>query len=327
MKVSVVVPAFNQAGYLHEALGSALQQTMADLEVIVVDDGSTDHTRQVCEAFGDARLRYIHQDNDRTMGIGARNHAMLQARGEWIALLDQDDRWAPDKLAKQLGRAGARPEIGAVFCRARFIDGDGQVTGQQQGALPQGDVFHALLGRNHYYAPSGMFRRALLPAIGLPHAWVGLGDHALWLAVARRAAVAVVDELLVDYRVHAQGYQALQRRRDLQRLADDFWQLAATQATLLHRGAACASARSGAPAATRRNTTCARWPRNGSSATLAAAGWRWRARWRPPRAGWRSRGCWCARPPGWARQPGAAPGARCAASVRGAPLEATGRAC
>lgn len=236
MKVSVVVPAFNQAGYLHEALGSALQQTMADLEVIVVDDGSTDHTRQVCEAFGDARLRYIHQDNDRTMGIGARNHAMLQARGEWIALLDQDDRWAPDKLAKQLGRAGARPEIGAVFCRARFIDGDGQVTGQQQGALPQGDVFHALLGRNHYYAPSGMFRRALLPAIGLPHAWVGLGDHALWLAVARRAAVAVVDELLVDYRVHAQGYQALQRRRDLQRLADDFWQLVATQATLLHRG-------------------------------------------------------------------------------------------
>ncbi|HOM11893.1 MAG TPA: glycosyltransferase [Rubrivivax sp.] len=243
MKVSVVVPAFNQAAYLREALTSALQQTMADLEIVVVDDGSTDGTRAVCEALGDARLRYIHQPNDRTMGLGARNHAMLEARGEWIALLDQDDRWAPDKLEKQLHRADHQLEVGAVFCRARFIDAAGHATGEQQGELPEGDVFHALLWRNRYYAPTGMLRRALLPAIGLPHAWVGLGDHALWLAVARRTAVAVVDELLVDYRVHAQGYQEQQRRAGLMRLADDYWQLATAQASLLHRGCAeCARA-------------------------------------------------------------------------------------
>lgn len=242
MKVSVVVPAFNQAAYLREALVSALQQTMADLEIIVVDDGSTDATRQVCAALRDVRLRYIYQDNDRTMGCGARNHAMLEARGEWIALLDQDDRWAPDKLEKQLRRADHEPQIGAVFCRARFIDGAGNATGEQQGELPEGDVFHALLGSNRYYAPTGMFRRALLPAIGMPHAWVGLGDHALWLAVARRTQVAVVDELLVDYRVHALGYQAQQRRAGLLRLADDYWQLTTAQAALLHRG--CAVCRS-----------------------------------------------------------------------------------
>lgn len=240
MKVSVVVPAFNQAEYLREALTSALQQTFAELEIIVVDDGSSDHTRRVCAELRDDRVRYIYQDNDRTMGSGARNHAMLEARGEWIALLDQDDRWAPDKLEKQLNRVANEPAVGAVFCRARFIDAAGNGTGEQQGVLPEGDVFHALLGRNRYYAPSGMFRRALLPAIGLPHAWVGLGDHALWLAVARRAPVAVVDELLVDYRVHALGYQAQQRGRGLVRRADDFWQLAAAQASLLHRGcAAC----------------------------------------------------------------------------------------
>jgi glycosyltransferase involved in cell wall biosynthesis len=240
MKVSVVVPAFNQAEYLREALTSALQQSVAEIEVIVVDDGSSDHTRRVCEELGDARLRYIYQDNDRTMGSGARNHAMLEARGEWIALLDQDDRWAADKLEKQLNRVASQPEVGAVFCRARFIDAAGQASGEQQGVLPEGDVFHALLGRNRYFSPSGMFRRALLPAIGLPHAWVGLGDHALWLAVARRAPVAVVDELLVDYRVHPLGYQAQQHGRGLVRRADDFWQLAAAQASLLHRGcAAC----------------------------------------------------------------------------------------
>ena len=95
--VSVVVPAFNQAAYLAQALSSALNQTFNDLEVIVVDDGSTDETRQVCESFGDPRLRYIYQSNDRTMGIGARNLAILKSRGEWIAVLDQDDCWAPDR--------------------------------------------------------------------------------------------------------------------------------------------------------------------------------------------------------------------------------------
>jgi glycosyltransferase involved in cell wall biosynthesis len=256
MKVSVVVPAFNQADYLREALASALAQTHADLEVIVVDDGSTDHTRAVCESVHDPRLRYVYQTNDRTFGLGARNQAMLLAQGEWIALLDQDDRWAPDKLEKQLRRAGEQPEAGAVFCRVRFIDGAGQVTGEQATELPEGDVFHALLVRNRYHAVSGIFKRALLPAIGLPHAWVGLGDHALWLAVARRAPVAVVDELLADYRVHAQGYQEAQRRAGLMRFAHDGWQLTMTQAPLLHFG--CATCRA-AHARSRRGAAKSYW--------------------------------------------------------------------
>ncbi len=238
MRVSVVVPAFNQSDYLRECLHSALRQTCDDIEVIVVDDGSTDDTRAVCEAFGDARLHYIHQANDRTMGIGARNHAMLQARGEWIALLDQDDRWAPDKLERQLQRVAQSPDAGAVFCRVRFIDGSGKVTGEQDHGLPEGDVFHQMLTQNRYYAASGIFRRSLLPAIGLPHAWVGLGDHVLWLGVTRRTSVVVVDEALADYRVHEQGYQEAQRRAGLIRRADDMWQVALWQAPLLHRGCA-----------------------------------------------------------------------------------------
>lgn len=238
VKVSVVVPAYNQATYLGEALASALAQTHSDLEVIVVDDGSTDDTRKICESFGDSRVRYIYQTNDRTMGIGARNHAILEARGDWIGLLDQDDRWLPDKLEKQLRRANEQADAAAVFCRVRFIDGVGHPTGEQQGPLPEGDVFHALLGGNQYYAVSGLFRRTLLPVIGLPHAWVGLADHLLWLTIARHATVAVVGDLLAEYRVHEQGYQAIQRSAGLMRLADDRWQLSAAQAVLLHRDCA-----------------------------------------------------------------------------------------
>lgn len=251
MKVSVVVPAFNQSGYLKEALVSALGQTHADLEVIVVDDGSTDDTRAVCESFADARLQYLYQPNDGTMGCGARNRGMLLARGEWIALLDQDDRWAPDKIEKQLRRAAAAPEAGAVFCRVRTIDAAGAPSGEQGGPLPEGEVFHALLGKNRFHAVTGMFRRSLLPTIGLPHAQVGLADHALWLAVARRAPVVCVDEPLADYRVHAQGYQEAQRRNAMMRFADDGWQLNAFQAGLLHRG--CAACRAGQRRARRGN--------------------------------------------------------------------------
>lgn len=242
--VSVVVPAFNQADYLSQALRSALAQTHEALEIIVVDDGSTDHTREVCAALNDPRIRYHHQANDGTKGISARNQAMLLARGEWIALLDQDDLWAPAKIEKQLARAAQQPDAGAVFCRVRFIDGEGRVTGEQQGPLPQGDVFHAMLPANRYHAVSGIFRRSLLPQIGLPHAHVGLADHALWLAVSRRAPVVVVDEVLADYRIHAQGYQELQRRAGgLLRFAHDGWQLAMFEASLMHVGcAACRKA-------------------------------------------------------------------------------------
>ena len=232
--VSVVVPAFNQSGYLREALASALMQSMSDLEVIVVDDGSTDDTRAVCASFADPRLRYVYQPNDGTMGIGARNHAMLLARGEWIAPLDQDDRWATDKLRRQLALVDSDTAVGAVFCRVRFIDESGDATGEQVEPLPEGDVLHLLLTANRYYVSSGMFRRSLLPRVGLPHESVGLGDWYLWLSVARHTRVAVLNDLLADYRFHPQGFQLAQRSAGDYRFWLDHWRFAQAAATRVH---------------------------------------------------------------------------------------------
>jgi len=241
--VSVVVPAYNQCDYLREALQDALCQTHRELEVIVVDDGSTDGTRAVCESFQDTRIRYVHQRNDGTRGIGARNQALMLARGEWVAPLDQDDRWSPAKLERQLARAeelqAQGRAVGAVFCPVQFIDEHGVPTRRQAPEdLPEGEVFHALLARNHYFVSAGVFRRELLGVAGLPHESCGLADWALWLGVARHAQVGVVREHLAQYREHSQGYQAQLLLGNRLRFAQDQWRTVQGQAPRLHPGCA-----------------------------------------------------------------------------------------
>jgi len=233
--VSVVMPAYNQAEYLRLAIASALGQTVTDLEVVVIDDGSTDHTRAVCESFGDPRLRYRYQENDGTWGLGARNLAMMEARGEWIALLDQDDIWMPDKLARQLDAAARDPAVGLVFCLARFIDDGGRHTSDQRLDVPEGDVYPKLLVQNWYYASTGMFRRRLLPIAGLPAHGAGSGDYQLWLALSRHTRVAVVREFLCDYRFHAENYSMslLERPEGMLRWAMNQWRLISMNQPLL----------------------------------------------------------------------------------------------
>jgi hypothetical protein len=107
-RVSVVVPAFNAAPYLEQALASALGQTMPDLEVVVVDDGSTDSTATIadCIAARDPRVRVLR--NERNLGqVRARARAHAAARGEWLASLDADDAWMPERLERLLSTSGA----------------------------------------------------------------------------------------------------------------------------------------------------------------------------------------------------------------------------
>ncbi len=97
--VSVVIPSYNRAGWLPAAVGSVLAQTHPATEILIVDDGSTDNSAEVCAAFP-APVRYIRQQN---AGVSAaRNRGMREATGEFIALLDSDDLWLPEKLAVQL---------------------------------------------------------------------------------------------------------------------------------------------------------------------------------------------------------------------------------
>lgn len=111
MEVSVAIPTYNHANYLGKAIDSVLAQTKPAMEVIVVDDGSTDGTAALAGTYGD-RIRYVYQKN---RGLSAaRNRGTAEARGKWIAFLDSDDWWEPQKLAKQQAALEANPE--AVLC-------------------------------------------------------------------------------------------------------------------------------------------------------------------------------------------------------------------
>ena len=125
--VSVIVPTYNRAYCLQSALDSVFVQSHANLEVVLVDDGSTDDTAALAEriAAREPRLRYIHQSNS---GVSAaRNRGLREARGDYLALLDSDDTWMPWKLEAQLACLKALPEVGMIWSDMQAVDPEGQV--------------------------------------------------------------------------------------------------------------------------------------------------------------------------------------------------------
>ena len=121
--VSIIMPAYNVAPYIGEAIRSALAQTFTDFELIVVDDGSKDTTAEIVKAMAieDERVRLVQQPN---RGLaGARNTALRAARGDMFALLDSDDTWEPEFLAAQVGLLEARPDVDIVTGNGWYLDG------------------------------------------------------------------------------------------------------------------------------------------------------------------------------------------------------------
>jgi glycosyltransferase involved in cell wall biosynthesis len=124
-QVSVIIPTYNCAHYLPEAINSVLAQTYSNFEIIVVDDGSTDHTDQVLQVYSH-QIQIIQQANQEGVAL-ARNHGIQQARGEWIAFLDADDVFLPDKLAVQVELALAEPQLGMIHSGWQRVNSQGDL--------------------------------------------------------------------------------------------------------------------------------------------------------------------------------------------------------
>jgi glycosyltransferase involved in cell wall biosynthesis len=201
--VSVVIPAYNAERYIRETLDSVLAQTHRDLEVVVVDDGSTDSTRGIVASYG-GPVRCIEQEN--AGPSPARNRGIREARGELIAFVDSDDLWTEDKLAAQVPLFDDGSRVGLVYGHAERMAPDGQTIPTPHPPKPTGRVFVDFLFRNHCPTSAAVVRRECFERCGMfREDMVWAEDWHLWLRIARHYEFAAVERVVVRHRVHAAG--------------------------------------------------------------------------------------------------------------------------
>jgi glycosyltransferase involved in cell wall biosynthesis len=208
---SAIIPTFNRAGYLTQAIEGALEQQLPAggwAEVIVVDDESTDNTSEVAASFGE-RITYIRQPNRREGA--ARNTGAARAQGRFFAFLDSDDYWLPGKLAGDLARFELPDRPALVYSRGRNVDPLDRTLGERNLPKPQGDVFWAL-AREAFMPMSTVAVRA--DAFRGCGGFVedrdlsGTADWELWLRLAGRWPVGFVDQTATCIRVHDRNMSA-----------------------------------------------------------------------------------------------------------------------
>jgi glycosyltransferase involved in cell wall biosynthesis len=207
-QVSVIIPSYNSARFVAQAVDSVLAQTYPDFEVIVVDDGSTDDTQVVLAAYS-GRIRYIRQEN---RGLaGARNTGFLASRGDYLLFLDSDDLIHPDKLALHVSLMEAEPASGLVYSAWQQINADGtQVLGEVRPNR-QGQLLKELLRRHFFFfASAAVLRRECLERVGLFDESLQWSEDAdMWLRLARAGyAFGYIDLPLVQYRIHEDSMTA-----------------------------------------------------------------------------------------------------------------------
>lgn len=198
----MIIPTFNRAAFLREAIDSVLAQTEKDFELIVVDDGSTDATRDVVESYGE-RVRYFFQPN--AGASAARNCGIKNARGQFIAFLDSDDLWQPKKLSRQIAWMKAHPEIMLCYTDEIWIRRGVRVNQKKIHAKTGGWIYPLCLPRCIISPSSVLMRRELFEAVGVFDEQLPIcEDYDLWLRVASRFEVGfLVAPLLVKRGGHA----------------------------------------------------------------------------------------------------------------------------
>lgn len=201
--VSVIVPVYNRENYVGETLDSILRQTYQNIEIVAVNDGSTDNSLSVLLSYKEQypdKLLVIDQENQGQ--VKSRNNAILQASGEYIAFLDSDDLWLPEKLEKQLPLFVEN--VGLVYSGIHNIDDEGNIIDTELCRSDmRGNIYEKLLIRNRMTGGTVVVRREVIEQVGMFDVEFAAAENwDLWLRVSKSYAVDFVNEPLVKYRKH-----------------------------------------------------------------------------------------------------------------------------
>jgi glycosyltransferase involved in cell wall biosynthesis len=199
-RVSVIIPTRNRSKLLQGAIESVLAQTYPHIEVIVVDDGSTDDTAEVVAQYA-GRVTYLKQANQDV--AAARNTGIRAASGDYLTFLDDDDLILPTKIEHQVRVLVSRPKVGLVHCRFYYIDGDGNYL-HKVGLRPEGEVLHKLVRSNFVWVGAPLIHRHCLDQVGLFNEEIPItADWDMWLRIAQAGyRFGCVQEPLGAYRIH-----------------------------------------------------------------------------------------------------------------------------
>lgn len=199
--VSVIIPSFNHARYLRECVDSVLAQDHAPLEVIVVDDGSSDGSLDILRSYG-GRIRLLQQQGGRQ--ARARNLALGVARGEFIAFLDSDDRYRPGRISAAVAAFHAQPQAALVWADHVLIGEGGEPLGDVRWAPREPDFRRELISGNPICNATATVRRSVLDEIdGFDERVPRVCDGAAWYQIAARGHAFVhLPQKVLDYRQH-----------------------------------------------------------------------------------------------------------------------------
>lgn len=199
-KVSVIIPTWNRAGTVASAVLSALRQTVLPLEILVCDDGSTDETERIVRELGDPRIKWLPGSRAGRPAV-PRNRGVAASEGEWLAFLDSDDAWLPEKLERQLKAVGDEGCKASCTNALRYVRGkgdDGTLLTWRKNRIR----FEDLVEENVVVCSSALVHRSLLnEAIGFPEetSLRALEDYALWLRISTQTDFAYIPEAQVIY--------------------------------------------------------------------------------------------------------------------------------
>lgn len=203
-KISVVIPTYNRASLIGETILSALGQSLVEKEIIVVDDGSSDDTSEVVKEFGD-QIIYIRQPNSGP--ARARNIGIRMAKGQYIAFLDSDDLWLPDKLELQVQTFQHSPQLGLIFTDVMWFSGREVMVPslKEKYQLHTGHVYEKLLFDNWIATSSVLVKKECLDQVGgfdEDPQIMFVEDWNLWIRLAKHFQFGMVDRVLVKRRYH-----------------------------------------------------------------------------------------------------------------------------